>query len=139
MSRIVTNLGWTTSPGRGESWPRPSFGFAAGKLRRAMALVIQSWLLLSSASAAESSDKVDFNFQIRPLLSDRCFACHGPDEKARKGKLRLDTKEGAFKALDDGWSVIKPGDPARSELVRRIFSTDPEEVMPPPDSNLQLT
>src|SRR5262245_57065203 len=68
--------------------------------------------------------KVDFNFQIRPLLSDRCFKCHGPDEKARKAKLRLDTREGALKELEDGWSVIKPGDPGKSELVRRIFATD---------------
>jgi hypothetical protein len=90
------------------------------------------------ASAAEST-RVDFNFQIRPLLSDRCFKCHGPDERARKGKLRLDTREGALKELEDGWAVIKPGDPEKSELVRRIFATDEDDQMPPPKSNLKLS
>ena len=76
------------------------------------------------AAPLAKSAKVDFNYHIKPLLSDRCFACHGPDEKGRKGKLRLDTPEGAFKALDDGMFVIKPGDTAHSEVVRRITSTD---------------
>src|SRR5882762_955977 len=85
------------------------------------------------------ASKVDFNFQIRPLLSDRCFKCHGPDEKARKKKLRLDTREGIFKELKDGWAVVKPGDPTKSELVRRIFATDEDDLMPPPKANLKLT
>src|SRR5213593_3481243 len=89
--------------------------------------------------AAQLPDKVDFNYHIKPLLADRCFACHGPDEKSRKAKLRLDSRDGAFKALEDGMFVIKPGDPAKSELVQRITSTDPEEVMPPPKSNLSLS
>src|SRR6187397_1510460 len=88
---------------------------------------------------AASPAKVDFNYHIKPLLSDRCFACYGPDEKGRKGKLRLDTQEGAFKALDDGMFVIKRGDLAHSELARRITSTDPDEIMPPPKSNLSLS
>lgn len=88
--------------------------------------------------AASLPARVDFNYHIKPLLSDRCFACHGPDEKARKGKLRLDTKDGAFKALADGMFVIKAGDLAHSEVVRRITSTDPDELMPPPTSNLAL-
>src|SRR5882672_745457 len=88
--------------------------------------------------AAQLPDKVDFNYHIKPLLSDRCYTCHGPDEKARKAKLRLDTKEGAFKALDGGMFVIKPGDLVHSEMARRIASTDPEEIMPPPKSNLAL-
>jgi len=99
-------------------------------------LVMLPVLPLPSASPPA---RVDFNYHIKPLLSDRCFACHGPDEKARKGKLRLDTKEGAFKALDDGMFVIKPHDPSHSEIVRRISSTDPDEVMPPPTSNLALS
>ena len=76
-----------------------------------------------SAGAAESK-RVDINFQIRPLLSDRCFKCHGPDEKARKKKLRLDTREGVFKELDDNWAVVRPGDPKKSEMIRRIFAAD---------------
>ena len=89
--------------------------------------------------SAPAVKRVDFNYHVKPLLSDRCFVCHGPDEKARKGKLRLDTREGAFKALDDGMFVIKPGDAAHSEIVRRITSTDPDEMMPPPKSNLALS
>jgi len=94
-------------------------------------------LVLRAAPAAEPA-KVDFNFHIRPLLSDRCFACHGPDAKARKAKLRLDTPEGAYKALADGTPIIKPRDPAHSEVIRRITSTDPDEIMPPPESKLSL-
>jgi hypothetical protein len=90
------------------------------------------------ALSAPLPERVDFNYHIKPLLSDRCFACHGPDEKSRKAKLRLDTREGAFKALTGGGVVLKPGDPAGSELIRRVTSTDPEEVMPPPKANLAL-
>ncbi len=94
--------------------------------------------LLTSLPAAEPG-RVDYNFQIRPLLSDRCFKCHGPDEKARKQKLRLDQHDGMFKELDDDFAVVKPGDTNHSELIRRIFATDPEEVMPPEDSHLKLS
>jgi hypothetical protein len=83
--------------------------------------------------------RLDFNEQIRPLLSDRCFRCHGPDARARKARLRLDTPEGAFKPTDDGWAIVRPGDPDRSEMIRRITSTDPEEMMPPPESHLALS
>ena len=97
-----------------------------------------SALALRSVPAAEPG-KVDFNFHVRPLLSDRCFACHGPDAKARQAKLRLDVPEGAYKLLIDGTQIIKPRDPSDSEIIRRITSTDPEEIMPPPDSKLTLT
>src|SRR6185295_2976137 len=96
-------------------------------------------LLVRPVAAAGLPARVDFNYHIKPLLSDRCFTCHGPDEKARKAKLRLDTEEGAFKALDGGMFVVKPGDLAHSEVARRITSTDPEEMMPPPKSNLALS
>ena len=108
--------------------------------RTAIAALITGCTMWSAPGASAASPaKVDFNYHVKPLLSDRCFACHGPDEKGRKGKLRLDTQEGAFKALDDGMFVIKPGDSAHSELVRRITGTDPDEVMPPPKSNLSLS
>ncbi len=94
--------------------------------------------LLPSLPAAEPG-RVDYNFQIRPLLSDRCFKCHGPDEKARKKKLRLDQHDGMFKELDDDFAVVKPGDTNHSELIRRIFATDPDDVMPPVDSQLKLS
>src|SRR6185503_16539549 len=93
---------------------------------------------LAIQAAAADSKRVDFNFQIRPLLSDRCFTCHGPDEKARKKKLRLDTKEGIFKVLEDGNAVVKPSHPEKSELVRRIFAED-DDLMPPEKSKLKLS
>jgi mono/diheme cytochrome c family protein len=81
--------------------------------------------------------EVDFSRDVLPILSDKCFHCHGPDARARKAKLRLDTKEGAFR-LRKGKAVIVPGDSAASELVRRI-TADAEERMPPPDANRTLT
>jgi hypothetical protein len=97
-------------------------------------------ILISEPRSGDGAqpDKVDFNFHIRPLLSDRCFACHGPDANARKAKLRLDTSAGAYKALPNGAHIIQPRDPDQSEVIRRITSADPDEVMPPPDSKLAL-
>lgn len=106
-------------------------------LKRVMWLCVL-YGLAAPVPSASLPDRVDYNHHIRPLLSDRCYSCHGPDEKARKAKLRLDLKEGAFKGLDDGMFVIKPGDLAKSELSRRISSTDPDDKMPPPDSHLSL-
>ena len=86
------------------------------------------------------SRAVSFNHQIRPLLSDRCFSCHGPDERARKGKLRLDTAEDVLAprgARGDRW-VLVPGDPEQSELYLRITSEDEMDLMPPAESNLKL-
>lgn len=85
--------------------------------------------------------QVDFNLHIRPLLSDRCFACHGPDANKRESGYRLDTEEGAFKAMKDRPGVfgIVPGNTEKSEVVHRIFSDNPDEVMPPPASNLSLS
>jgi hypothetical protein len=87
------------------------------------------------------SDSIDFNLHIRPILSDRCFKCHGPDAAQRKANLRLDTPEGAFAGLKDNPSLhaIVPGDPQQSFVYLRISSADTSEVMPPPSSNLKLT
>lgn len=84
---------------------------------------------------------VDYNFHIRPIISDRCFKCHGPDPGQRKARLRLDTEEGLFAALKDDPSahVIVPGDPAASEVYNRISSSDTAVLMPPPGSNLKLS
>lgn len=90
-------------------------------------------------TCAAETNKVDFNFQIRPLLSDRCYRCHGPDAGSREGKLRLDTRDGALKELDDGWAVIKPGQPEKSELISRILTDNEDDLMPPPDSHLKLS
>ena len=93
----------------------------------------------TSQIAPTAVDRVDFSFQIRPLLSDRCFRCHGPDASKRKAKLRLDTREGAFKEIEDGWAIVKPGDPGKSELIRRINSYLEDDVMPPSESHLSLS
>ena len=103
------------------------------------ALALLLWALPLLAARGADLGKVDYNFQIRPLLSDRCFKCHGPDESARKKKLRLDTREGLFKALDADLTVVKPGDPGKSELVRRILTPDEDDLMPPPKSGLKLS
>ena len=83
-------------------------------------------------------DRVDFNFHVKPLLSDRCFKCHGPDDRQRKGGLRLDVQASALATLETGHRAIVPGSTSKSELVRRITSTDPKVMMPAPDSHLAL-
>jgi hypothetical protein len=92
-----------------------------------------------SITAAGVPDVIDFNFHVKPLLSDRCFKCHGPDDRARKASLRLDIREVAFGELPSGRRAVVPGNTRRSELVRRILSTDPKVMMPAPDSHLSLT
>ena len=81
---------------------------------------------------------VDFARDVLPILSENCYHCHGPSDTGRKAGLRLDTKEGAFRKKR-GRAVIVPGKSADSELVARVSSTDPDELMPPPDSNRKLT
>ena len=92
----------------------------------------QAGLLAALASVAVAAP-VDFGREVRPILSDNCFQCHGPDEAGRKAKLRLDTREGAFR-LRDGAAVIVPGRSAESELILRVTSREEEEFMPPPES-----
>ncbi len=89
--------------------------------------------------AAPTQAPNDFNRQILPLLSEHCFACHGPDQSKRKAKLRLDTKEGAFGELRDGGHAIVPGKLDQSELIARITATEPEQVMPPPGKGKKLS
>ena len=86
-------------------------------------------------------EKVDFTFDVKPIISDRCFKCHGPDKNAIEGGLSLNTPEDAYKALgekQDHFAIV-PGSIEKSELVTRIFSEDPNLKMPPPESNLELT
>jgi len=99
-----------------------------------------SLLLLAGGflSAGFLIAKIKFNRDVRPILSENCFQCHGPDAKARKAKLRLDDKASA--TLDrDGMHVVVPGDPKASELISRIFTDDQDEVMPPPGIKRFLT
>jgi len=89
---------------------------------------------------AKLPQEIDFNYHIKPILSDRCFACHGPDKATQKAGLRLDTPEGAFAALQEKQGhVIVPGKATKSELYQRISASDPKVMMPPPESNLQLS
>jgi hypothetical protein len=94
--------------------------------------------MLPAVEAADLPQTVEFNRDIRPILSDTCFKCHGPDKAKRKAGLHFDTEEGAFADLG-GHRAIVPGDSARSELVRRITATEEEERMPPVRSGLKLT
>ena len=98
-----------------------------------------SFLFLISASPLlPAADKIDFNRDIRPILSSNCFICHGPDAADRKAGLRLDTREGAFR-LNDGVRAINPDQLSDSEFLHRIASDDEDEVMPPPDSHKVLS
>ncbi len=89
--------------------------------------------------AQQLPEEISYNFHVKPILSDRCFACHGPDKAAIESGLSLSDKALAFAKLESGEHAIVPGKPHRSGLVDRIFSDDPETVMPPPESNLTLT
>lgn len=95
----------------------------------------------ADATVQRIPDVVDFNFHIRPILSDRCFKCHGPDANQRKANLRLDTEEGLYQALKDNLDghVIVRGKPNKSDLYMRLIADDTSVVMPPPYSNLQVS
>ena len=97
-------------------------------------LLYASLLFIVTFVLYADGEVVSFNRHIRPILSDACYACHGPDANQRKANLRLDTKEGAFTELG-GYYAITPGDPSSSKLIWRITHPDAEQQMPPPDSN----
>ena len=99
-------------------------------LMTACVLASAAWTFTSASSAAE----IDFNREVRPILSDSCFSCHGFDKAARKADLRLDTLEGAT-ADREGSAAIVPGKPELSLLIERVSSTDPDLVMPPAGSH----
>ncbi len=95
-------------------------------------------LLFGLTSAAFAQNKIDFNSQVRPILANNCYACHGPDDGQRVTDLRLDQQTSAFADLG-GYVAVAPGLPDESELIERIFSDDPDSVMPPSDHLKQLT
>jgi mono/diheme cytochrome c family protein len=101
--------------------------------RALLCFAFVAWGLLVSFASAADSGKLQYNRDIRPILVDHCFACHGADSAARKADLRLDQREAA---IDSG--VIKPGSPSESSLIDRIMATDPDEVMPPPATKKTL-
>src|SRR6187401_640902 len=98
------------------------------------AILVASLLAVVATSAAEP--KVSFNRNIRPILSDKCFACHGPDANKRQAGLRLDIRDVATRPLESGETAIVPGKSAMSELLKRVSAADESEVMPPPESKL---
>ena len=104
-------------------------------LKKQMCLALGLAYCLNSAL----SQPVDFESQIKPLLSDRCFTCHGPDENSRKADLHLYSREGAMSKLDENLAIIMPGKPEASLLYKRLITDDPDELMPPPKSNLALS
>lgn len=95
-------------------------------------------LAFVTTTAAAAEMPVHFDRDIRPILSDNCYACHGPDEAARDSELRLDTRAGAMAELDGHFAIV-PGKPDDSELIRRILSEDPDEVMPPSTHRKRLS
>lgn len=94
-----------------------------------------------SKASERIPDLVDYNFHIRPILSDKCFKCHGPDANKREADFRLDTEEGAFAALKEspGKHALVAGDPSMSEVYLRIVTQDSSLLMPPPEANLNLS
>jgi hypothetical protein len=99
---------------------------------------MRSLIVMLLPAAACAADPIDFNRDVRPILSDKCFACHGPDEKHRAAKLRLDVEKDA-KADRDGTHAVVPGKPGESELVAKITAKDPSDRMPPKKANKPLT
>ncbi|MGC6549140.1 MAG: DUF1553 domain-containing protein [Rubripirellula sp.] len=106
----------------------------------AMFIVLTSLLVNVGVSftSTYANETIDFNSQIRPILSSACFACHGPDENERAAGLRLDTIEGATQDLG-GYAAITPGDADASEMLARILSEDEDLRMPPPEKGTRLT
>jgi hypothetical protein len=96
-------------------------------------------LFTFAAAADRPAGEINFDRQIRPILSNNCFKCHGPDADQRESGLRLDIRDEALKPAESGKRAIVPGKPEASRLIERVFATDRGEVMPPPDSNKKLT
>src|SRR5438477_13110768 len=93
---------------------------------------------VAGGAAAAQSDRVSFNRDLRPIMSDTCFRCHGPDRNARKAEMRLDLRDEATRPTRTGHVPIVPGDPDKSEIIARIFSTG-ATVMPPEAAQKELT
>src|SRR5687767_11601973 len=98
---------------------------------------------LTASAAAPDAARVEFNRDVRPILSDTCFKCHGRDASARQADLRFDVHDEAIKVRENDagekYTPLKPGDPSHSEAWRRISTDNPDDLMPPPDSHLALS
>ncbi|MFM7739918.1 MAG: c-type cytochrome domain-containing protein [Planctomycetota bacterium] len=121
-------------------WKRGCSGglVAAGLLLKAgLLMAVMGGGRLAAQGSAPAADVPSYNRDVRPILADKCFACHGFDAETREADLRLDTFEGAT-ADSGGTRAIAPGKLTESELWNRINSTDESEVMPPPETHKQL-
>ena len=108
-----------------------------------LCVLMMTAAVLASVAGADGEntprqEDISFSRDIRPILSGKCFKCHGPDEGARKAKLRLDNRDDAVRSRPNR-AVIRPGHPEESEMIARIFSENPDDVMPPPEANKVLT
>ena len=95
-----------------------------------LGLSLVSWCASAADSPKKAAAHVDFNRDIRPILSENCYKCHGPDDGARKAKLRFDIRAEALKPAKSGEIPIVPGSPEKSQMVSRITASDPDERMP---------
>ena len=102
-----------------------------GQTPRVLAIITCVGFYCVGLKPASAQQQIDFARDVRPILSENCSFCHGPDEEQREAGLRLDTEEGA-------WSVIKKGQSGQSEIIHRVTSSDDDSLMPPPNSNRQL-
>lgn len=112
-----------------------------GKYVKVSVIAVVSLVVLFGCKQESESlpDLVDFNFHVKPILVQKCYLCHGPDPGTRKAGLRLDNLEGATALLESGGKAIIPGHPNESILIHRIKEQDPELIMPPPESKMELT
>src|SRR6185436_10804059 len=101
------------------------------KFVQSITVVLLATVVGTAWRPLSAQDAIDYRRQIRPLLSDRCYKCHGPDGAERQAGLRLDLREDALGSLDSGNTAVVPGNAAASALVSRIRSTDPDQRMPP--------
>lgn len=125
--RIDGSVKWMSSERR--------FQMSKHRTSRSLALAVA---LVFAAVVCQAGDTPSYNRDIRPILADKCFACHGPDAAHREADLRLDQRDSAVAMRDDRAAIV-PGDPSASELVRRITSNDPDLQMPPPATGKTLT
>ncbi len=101
--------------------------------------LVTLFLILGFESTQAQESEISYSRDVRPIISDMCFSCHGPDEQGRKGELLLSDYQAALKGGESGQPAIVPGDPANSELIKRLHSDDPDVCMPPPHTKKKLT
>src|SRR3954453_22676991 len=95
--------------------------------------------VLALAVAACAHGEVSFNRDIRPIMAETCFRCHGPDKSSRMAGMRLDLRDEALKATRSGVTPIVPGEPDKSAIIQRIFAANPAKIMPPKFAHKELT